>query len=395
MKRFAGMAIAVLILITLFLPGCSQQPLRIITEENPPYNFTDEMGNVTGQSTEIIRQILAATGTRAAIEVLPWSDGYTIVQKDEGTALYSTARIPQREQLFKWVGPIGTADYWLYGTQATVIQVGTLDDAKKVKSIAVYQNDISQIYLQSQGFSNLDVSQNAVECVKKLVTGKVDLWMGPSEGLHFIAYAAGVNPAEIVPVKLVRRADWYIAFSKSTPDSTIQAWQKALDDLKKADNAKMSTYEDIVTSYALPRYTTGGVSKDEVISLVDKTAADLVKDAPGTIKSINASSSPYLDAKNRALYVYIFDKYVTEIANADNPSVVGRNFAGIPDMAGKLFRDALVENGLKNGTGWEDYVFTMPGKIGLYYKTAYYKLVTGSDGKQYIVCAGRYKAKGE
>jgi len=40
-------------------------------------------------------------------------------------------------------------------------------------------------------------------------------------------------------------------------------------------------------------------------------------------------------------------------------------------------------------------VFTMPGKIGLFYKTAYYKLVTGSDGKEYIVCVGRYKEKAD
>ncbi len=95
------------------------------------------------------------------------------------------------------------------------------------------------------------------------------------------------------------------------------------------------------------------------------------------------------------LYVYVFDKYVTEAANANNPAVVGRNFKGVPDMAGRLFRDNIVDGALTNGTGWEDYVFTMPGKIGLYYKSVYYKLVTGSDGKQYIVCVGRYKDKPE
>ncbi|MCX6008137.1 MAG: ABC transporter substrate-binding protein, partial [Chloroflexi bacterium] len=96
-----------------------------------------------------------------------------------------------------------------------------------------------------------------------------------------------------------------------------------------------------------------------------------------------------------ALYVYVFDKYVTEVANADNAAAVGRNFVGVPDMAGKLFRDDIVDHALMNGSGWEDYVFTLPGKIGLFYKTAYYKLVTGSDGKQYVVCAGRYKEKGD
>ncbi len=396
MRRFVITAVAALILVSACLTGCSQPGLRILSEENPPYNFTDEMGNISGQSTEIVRRIAAATGSKAEIEIMPWTQGYAIVQKDPGTALYSTSRMPQREQLFKWVGPIGTADNWFYCKQGADIKIGSLDEAKKVKSIAVYQDDSNEIFLQSEGFTNLDVSQDPAECIKKLVDGKVDLWLGPSEGLQFIAYGAGINPAEIQPVKFVRRLDWYIAFNKETPDSTIQAWQKALDDLKKpGDAGKMSDYDDIITSYALPRYTSDSVSKDAVIQLVDKTSTDMGSDAQGTIKSINAGASPYLSRQNRSLYVYVFDKYVTEVANADNPAVVGRNFKGVPDMAGKLFRDAIVDDALKNGTGWEDYVFTLPGKIGLYYKTAYYKLVTGSDGKQYIVCAGRYKEKGE
>ena len=76
------------------------------------------------------------------------------------------------------------------------------------------------------------ISARMMSASKKLVDGKVDLWLGPSEGLHFMAYRAGINPAEIEPVKYVRRAEWYIAFNKQTPDSTIQAWQKALDAMK-------------------------------------------------------------------------------------------------------------------------------------------------------------------
>jgi polar amino acid transport system substrate-binding protein len=396
MKRLSGMVMAVFILLSVCMTGCSQAGLRVISEENPPYNFTDETGNITGQSTEIVRQIVSKTGSHVSIEMLPWTQGYSIVQKEPNTVLYSTSRIPQREGLFKWVGPIGTADNWFYSKQGAGITIASLDDAKKVKSIAVYKDDSNQIFLQGQGFTNLDICQDATECIKKLVDGKVDLWLGPAEGLQFIAYGAGINPAEIEAVKFVRRADWYIAFNKETPDSTIQAWQQALDDLKKGgDASKMCVYDDIVTSYALPHYIMNSLPKEDVVKLTEQTAADIGKDAAGTIALINTGASPYLSAQNRALYVYVFDKYVTEVANADNAAVIGRNFKGVPDMAGKLFRDAIVDNALKNGSGWEDYVFTLPGKIGLFYKTAYYKLVTGSDGKQYIVCAGRYKEKGD
>jgi polar amino acid transport system substrate-binding protein len=232
MRRLAGMVMAVFILLSACMTGCSQAGLRVISEENPPYNFTDETGNITGQSTEIVRQIVSKTGSQVAIEILPWTQGYSIVQKEPNTVLYSTSRIPQREGLFKWVGPIGSADNWFYSKLGADFTIATLDDAKKVKSIAVYKDDSNQIFLQGQGFTNLDICQDATECIKKLVDGKVDLWLGPAQGLEFIAYGAGINPAEIVAVKFVRRADWYIAFNKETPDTIIQAWQQALDDLK-------------------------------------------------------------------------------------------------------------------------------------------------------------------
>jgi len=396
MKGLAVVLLAVLILVSGCSPAIPAGKLLIVTEENPPYNFSDERGNITGQSTEIVLALVKNTGSDAVIETKPWSEGYELVQKQPGTALYSTARMPFREDLFKWVGPIGFSDEWFYAKRGSDIKITSLDDAKKIESIAVYKNDSNQLYLMEKGFTNLDVSDNDLQCIKKLVDGKVDLWLGPSEGLPFLAYKAGINPAEIEPVSYVRRAEWYIAFNKQAPDATIISWQKALDRLKIADNpGGLSFYDSTITSYALPRYAADSIARDVVIQLTDKTAGDIAVDSAGTIRKINAGESPYQDKTRPDLYVYVFDKYATEAANANNPAVVGRNLKGVPDMAGRLFRDNIVDGALRDGTGWEDYVFTMPGKIGLYYKSVYYKLVTGSDGKQYIVCVGRYKDKAE
>jgi polar amino acid transport system substrate-binding protein len=396
MKIIAGILLATLILLSGYSCAAPDGKLRIITEDNPPFNFADERGNITGQSTEIVRSLMSKTGTDSAIELMPWSKGYQIVQNQPNTMIYSTGRMPFREQMFKWVGPIGFADEWFYAKRGSNIKISSQDDAMKVKSIAVYRDDSNQLYLLEHGFTNLDVSENDVQCIKKLMEGKVDLWLGPSQGFAFLAYEAGVNPAEIEPVSYVRRAEWYVAFNRQTPDTTIQAWQKALDDMKQSASADTcSVYDSIITSYVLPHYTTDSVSKEVVAQLVEKTAGDIATDAGGTIQKINAGRSPYMDKDRPDLYVYVFDKYVTEAANASNPAVVGRNFKGVPDMAGKLFRDAIVDGALKSGTGWEDYVFTMPGKIGLFYKSVYYKLVTGSDGRQYVVCVGRYKDKQE
>jgi len=386
------------LVVLILLSGCvvkgPSTALRIITEESPPFNFSDERGNVTGQSTELVKEIMKKTGDGGVIEMLPWSQGYALVQKEPGTVLYSISRIPLRENMFKWVGPIGFADNWFYSKMGAGVKLDSLDDAKKVKSIAVYRDDSNQLYLQEKGFTNLDISENMAECIRKLVNGQVDLWLGPAEGLHFIAYGAGVNPAEIEAVKYVRRAEWYIAFNKEVPDSTVRSWQKALDELKQAKDASgVSTYDRITTSYTVPQYVADSVAADTVVKLVEKTAADITADAAGTINKINNGEAPYLDKVNPQLYVYVYDTGVNLVANADNPAIVGRCFRSVPDIAGKLFRDGIVEGALKDGKGWEDYVFTIPGKIGIYNKSAYYVLATGSDGKQYVVCAGRYTDK--
>ncbi|HEY9757464.1 MAG TPA: cache domain-containing protein [Oculatellaceae cyanobacterium] len=88
----------------------------------------------------------------------------------------------------------------------------------------------------------------------------------------------------------------------------------------------------------------------------------------------------------------MYDTNMTIVAHADNIQLVGDNFKGKTDVTGKPFRDEILEGALKNGTGWVDYVYMHPVQANLYYKTTYYQLTEGSDGKSYIVCSGNYKS---
>jgi len=390
----------IVIALMIAMAGCVAAvpagDIRIITEDNPPYNFYDERGNITGQSTEVVKEIAKELGGEARIEMLPWAEGYELVQKEPGTMLYSTSRIPARDAAFKWVGPIGFDDEWFYTKRGSDIQIGSLDDAKKVGSIATYKDDANEVFLTEKGFVNLQMNRDDRECILKLVEGKADLWMGTASRLSFITYDAGINPAELQPVLYVTRFDFYMAFNRNTPDSVIKSWQASLDKMKESPDGKtMSRYEKIITSYALPQYSASSVTREQVIQLVESTAKDIVADAPGTISKMNSRSAPYLDSAHPELYAYIYDRGCNEIANASNPSIVGHCLKGIPDMAGKLFRDNIVDGAINNGSGWEDYVFTMPGQVGLFHKSAYYRLAKGSDGRDYIVCSGLYKSSPE
>lgn len=135
--------------------------------------------------------------------------------------------------------------------------------------------------------------------------------------------------------------------------------------------------------------TAAPISERQVVDLVDVTCAAIETDAPGTLAAINAGKAPYVDPSNPALYAFVFDLDVSVAANP-HPEMQGQSLKGKPDAAGKLFRDEIVAGALAKGSGWEQYVYAQPGTDGLQLKTTYYKLAHGSDGRQYVVGAGRY-----
>jgi polar amino acid transport system substrate-binding protein len=255
--------LAIILIVTIFLVACvpattpsTEGKLRIITEVYPPYNFIDKDKNITGQSTEIVRAIMQKMGIQANIEVMPLIDGLTLVQKDSNTAIYSLNRTPQREELYKWVGPIGRYEQAFYAKKGTSITLNRLEDAKKVGKIGVYKGDAGNQFLVSQGFTNLDESQNDSEALKKLIDNKVQIWLGNTKGLEVTAKEAGINPDELVVLPIVViQADLYIAFNKNVPDSAISAWQKALDSLKQETDIDGKTmFDKIRVKYEDPEY---------------------------------------------------------------------------------------------------------------------------------------------
>jgi polar amino acid transport system substrate-binding protein len=241
------------VFLVLALTACSDtsfthRTLHILTEEFPPFNYS-ENGQISGQSTEIVRAISEKTGEKPGFEILPWSQAYDQAQKEDLTALYSISRLAERETLFKWVGPIGNEDNCFYVRRDSNSSVKNLDEAKKAGSIAVYKNDSNQLYLSGLGFTNLDINSNDAECLKNLVDGKVEMWLGPVKALPYIARTAGVDPAALKSLFSVRNINWYIAFNKKTPDDMITAWQKALDDMKITDSTGSSEYDRILQRY--------------------------------------------------------------------------------------------------------------------------------------------------
>ena len=228
-------------LLLLFLlataPSWAQE-LTIYTENNPPASYMAN-GRPEGIAVEAVRKILHHLGQPDTIEIVPWARGYNLALKQPNVALFSTTRLPEREKLFKWVGPIYTHTWAFFKKKGAPFNISRLEDAKKVDRIGTYRQDAKKMFLEKHGFTNLvDTTDNTTNAMH-LLNGNIDLWISSSFSMPYIARQAGVDPHDIETAFVIRSVDNYIVFSRQTPDTIVDEWRRALAEIK-IGNKKMN-----------------------------------------------------------------------------------------------------------------------------------------------------------
>jgi polar amino acid transport system substrate-binding protein len=253
-------AIGILVAILLCTAGCVTRqagqntttgnetvPIRVITEEFPPYNFAAPDGTVTGQSTEVVREIFRRTGASYPIEVLPLDEGLAETQAQPDTGIYSLAVTPERKDRYTWIGPIGTYTMTFYAQNGSGLQVRSIDDIRSAGPVGVVQSDQRVEVLAENRVTNLSYCTNDTMCLERLANGEIPLWLGSEEGLAYNLALAGVNPDAIVPVYTLQQTELFIAFNKNTPEAITGSWQQALDSMYQD-----GTFQNIVNKWQTP-----------------------------------------------------------------------------------------------------------------------------------------------
>ena len=224
-------AFFVLVWLVLFCTCPVSAGLSILTEDLPPYNYM-ENGTLTGATTQVVQEITRRLGVTTDIQVLPWARGYHRLRSEPDVVLFTTALTKERESLFHWVGPLYVSRLEFYARKGDPRRLDSLEAARQVEAIATYREDSGEQILKSLGFTNLDSSNSAHSNVRKLVSGRVDLWFFHSVGAERVALEAEVDPSEFEAVFTYQQYFSYIAISKKTSVDVVQQWQATLDGMK-------------------------------------------------------------------------------------------------------------------------------------------------------------------
>lgn len=154
---------------------------QLVTEEWAPYNYR-ENEHITGMATEVVRAIMALTGDDFEIRMRPSMRASRVLQTQPRTIMYSMFRTPERESLFKWVGPIAEESIYPYQLAAAAQPIHTLEQLLHTPRITTRHAGLVPTMLASMGFDNLDTSATESEQLyRMLLAGRTEVIIGDTD----------------------------------------------------------------------------------------------------------------------------------------------------------------------------------------------------------------------
>lgn len=238
---FKGVFLALISAVTL-LSGAARADdspaysMVLLTENFPPYNmaadgknFAQE-ANIKGIAAEVVRETFKRAGIGYSMTLrFPWERIYKLALENPGYGVFVTARLPEREKRFKWVGPIGPDDWVLLARADSPIELSSLEAARPHR-IGAYKGDAIAVELARQGMKPVTVLSDK-DNARKLVDGQLDLWATGDPAGRYLARQEGITGLKTV--LRFNSAELFLALNKDTPDAVVARLQRALDQLRK------------------------------------------------------------------------------------------------------------------------------------------------------------------
>ena len=207
----------------------------LLTENFPPFNMSVDDKNfarddgIDGISAEVVRAMFKRANIDYSLSLrFPWDRLYRLTLDKPNYGLFSTIFTPERQPLFKWVGPLAKTSWVLLAAPGNNLSVASLKEAAQYQ-VGAYKNDAVSQHLESQGLKPINALRDQ-ENIKKLISGKIDLWATTDPVGRYLAKQDGVSG--LTTVLRFNEAELYLALNKDTPDEVIERLQKALDELR-------------------------------------------------------------------------------------------------------------------------------------------------------------------
>ncbi|MFO6423418.1 substrate-binding periplasmic protein [Motilimonas sp. KMU-193] len=208
--------------------------IQFYSEHFPPFTI-DDHGDIHGEAVDLVRKMMLILNHPDTIKVKPWARAYKHALRDPNSAIFLIARTPEREDKFKWVGPLMRDSVSLCQHKMDHNQYNDISQLPKDTKIALTRGFPEQAILTNMGFNQLHLSNSPSSTINMLLKRRVELITCSPRALWdlLVQNATPTDEVQVTGMK-VYQVDLYIAFHHQTPDSTIEQWQRALEQSKNS-----------------------------------------------------------------------------------------------------------------------------------------------------------------
>lgn len=221
------------LVMVLSLLGVCRAELRILGEVSPPGEYLDADGEPAGVTVELVRELLNRLKVRATIHILPWKRAYQMGLNENNVALMETTRTPERENHFKWVGPVLVVKRIVYGLGTYDKPLKSTADLRQGGTICVLRGSSNERYLQSLGITQINSVTVPSQCLKMLAAERVQVFYTSEIGMDGLLKKQGMADDRVKALLDLKKEYLYLAFSKDVSDGRIRRWQDALEAAKR------------------------------------------------------------------------------------------------------------------------------------------------------------------
>jgi len=233
---FTRLLVVLVSLFSLVATVRADDPLVLLPENFPPYNMASDGKNfarddkIEGIAADIVREMFKRADIAYSMTLrFPWERIYQQALTTPNHGVFVMARQPDREKLFKWVGPLGPDDWVLLARPDSTLTLEHLSDARGLR-IGAYKGDAIAQHLGKEGLKPITALRDQ-DNARKLLDGGIDLWATGDPAGRYLARQ--VNITQLKTVLRFNGAQLYLALNVGVPDALVTKLQQALDRMRE------------------------------------------------------------------------------------------------------------------------------------------------------------------
>ena len=230
MRHFITLGLA-LIFAVLNQSTALADTITIACSPWKPYYYKED-GMIKGAGYEIAKTVMERAGVDAKFVVQPWKRVYESGLHKANYMVSCLGRVPKREQLFHWIGPITNTTYYnFYKLKESKVSLKSHIDTLNYR-VGVMRGSLTQEFMENLSHKKIHEVSKAQQLVKLLKMGRVDLVLEATNVIEKESELANINPESFELALVGYGLSINMALGKKTSLPLVQEIQEAYKSLE-------------------------------------------------------------------------------------------------------------------------------------------------------------------